>query len=51
MADLTLKSGVNEAVVEQLIEMINRVNNAVMVNDSQLIELNKSIEKFYKQAQ
>ncbi|TKC60332.1 DUF4350 domain-containing protein [Pedobacter hiemivivus] len=51
MADLVLKSGVNEAVVQQLIEMINRVNNAVMVNDEQLINLNKLIEKFYKQAQ
>ena len=51
MDDLVLKSGVNEATVQQLIEMINRVNNAVMVNDEQLINLNKLIEKFYKQAQ
>ncbi|WEK19089.1 MAG: DUF4350 domain-containing protein [Candidatus Pedobacter colombiensis] len=51
MADLVLKSGVNETVVEQLIDMINKVNNAVMINDNQLIDLNKLIEKFYKQAQ
>lgn len=51
MDDLVLKSGVNEVIVQQLIEVINRVNNAVVVNDDQLINLNKLIEKFYKQAQ
>ncbi|SMC71642.1 DUF4350 domain-containing protein [Pedobacter nyackensis] len=50
-ADLALKSGVNEAVVQPLIEMINKVNNAAAVNDQDLINLNKLIEKFYKQAQ
>jgi hypothetical protein len=49
--NLALKSGVNEKVVQQLIETINKVNNAAVVNDQELINLNKLIEKFYKQAQ
>lgn len=51
MADLILKSGIAEAVIHPLIEMINKLNNAVVVSDGDLIELNKLIEKFYKQAQ
>ncbi len=51
LAVLVIKSGVEEALVQQLIEMIDKVNNTVMVNDDQLISLNKLIEKFYKQAQ
>lgn len=51
LAALAIKSGAEEALVRQLIEMINKVSNTVMVNDDQLISLNKLIEKFYKQAQ
>ena len=50
-SDLALKSGVNETAVQQLIKMINNVNNAAVVSDHELINLNKLIEKFYKQAQ
>lgn len=49
--DLLLKSGVNEDLVHELIATINRLNGAVMINDKALIQLNKLIEKFYKQAQ
>lgn len=51
LAALVLKSGVEETIVLQLIEIINKVSEAAMVNDDQLISLNKLIEKFYKQAQ
>lgn len=49
--DLLLKSGVNEDLIHELIATINRLNGAVMINDKALIQLNKLIEKFYKQAQ
>ncbi|MNL06336.1 hypothetical protein D3C87_1269690 [compost metagenome] len=48
---LTLKSGVNEAALRILFTNINELDHAYAVTDGQLIELNKSIEKFYKQAQ
>ncbi len=48
---LVHRSGVEETVVLQLIEMIDKLSQAVMVNDDQLISLNRLIEKFYKQAQ
>lgn len=48
---LTLKSGVNEAALRTLFTNINELDHAYAVTDGQLIELNKSIEKFYKQAQ
>ena len=51
MSDLIIKSGVTEDVVQPLIETINMLNNAIVVNDGALIKLNKLIEKFYKQAQ
>jgi hypothetical protein len=51
IADLKLKSGVNEEVIQPLIEMINKLNIAVVINDGELIMLNKLVEKFYKQAQ
>lgn len=51
VADLVLKSGINEAVIEPLIATINKLNGAVMVNDDELIKLNKLIENFYKQVQ
>lgn len=51
VSDLVLKSGVTEEVTRHLIEMINKLNNAVVINDNELIKLNKLIEKFYKQAQ
>jgi hypothetical protein len=50
-ADLVLKSGINEEVVRPLIEIINQLNGAAAINDDELIQLNKLIEKFYKQAQ
>lgn len=49
--DLLLKSGVSEDLIQELIATINRLNEAVMINDEALIQLNKLIEKFYKQAQ
>ena len=48
---LTLKSGVNEAALRTLFTNIKELDHAYAVTDGQLIELNKSIEKFYKQAQ
>lgn len=48
---LVLKSGVNEATLSTLFTHINALDHAYVVTDGQLIELNKSIEKFYKQAQ
>lgn len=50
-ADLQLKSGVNEDSIKPLIEMINKLDKAVVINDADLIKLNKLVEKFYKQAQ
>lgn len=51
IAALLQKSEVNESLVRELMDAINKVNKAVVVNDNQLINLNKLIEKFYKQAQ
>ncbi|WP_316816992.1 DUF4350 domain-containing protein [Pedobacter nyackensis] len=51
VVDLIHKSGVNEDVVRELIGTINRFNGTDMVTDGELINLNKIIEKFYKQAQ
>lgn len=48
---LAVKSGLTEIVVQELFILIRGLKNAPMVNDQQLIDLNKSIEKFYKQAQ
>ncbi|MNL78902.1 hypothetical protein D3C87_2053950 [compost metagenome] len=51
ISDLILKSGINEDIVRKLIEMINRLKGAVVIDDDALIQLHKLIEKFYKQAQ
>ena len=48
---LTVKSGLTEIAVQELFTFIKSLENAPVVNDQQLIDLNKSIEKFYKQAQ
>lgn len=49
--DLVLKSGISEELVRELIGTINRLNVADIINDDALIQLNKLIEKFYKQGQ
>lgn len=51
VSDLILKTGINEDVVRNLIEMINKLNSAVVVNDNALIQLNELIENFNKKAQ
>lgn len=51
VADLVLKSGVAVDVVQPLILKINQLNGAPVVSDGELINLNKLIEKFYKQVQ
>lgn len=51
IAMVVVRSGVNAILVQELFAMIKNLDNAVMVHDAQLIALNKSIEKFYKQAQ
>lgn len=51
ITDLMLKSGINEDTVRPLIDLINKLNGALVINDGELINLNKLIEKFYKQAQ
>jgi hypothetical protein len=50
ISDLILKSGINEEIVRKLIEMINRLNGAIVIDDHALIQLHKLIEKFNKQA-
>jgi len=51
ISDLMVKSGATADAIKPLIEMINNLNNAVVINDEALIKLNKLIEKFYRQAQ
>lgn len=51
IADLIHKSGVTEDFARELIETIKRLNGATVITDGELINLNKLIEKFYKQAQ
>lgn len=51
ISDLILKSSINEDIVRKLIEMINMLKGAVVIDDDTLIQLHKLIEKFYKQAQ
>lgn len=48
MAMVVIRSGVNAILVQELFAVIKSLDNAIMVNDVQLIALNKSIEKFYK---
>lgn len=48
---LLLKSDVSEGTILPLIKLITDINNSTRVNDQQLIELNKLIEKFHQQAQ
>lgn len=47
---LIVKSGVEEEVVRKLFRLIAEITSFKKVNDQQLIELNKLIEKFYRQA-
>jgi hypothetical protein len=49
--DLVHKSGATEEAVLQLITLIKNIKNGYQVSDTQLINLNKQIEHFYKQAQ
>lgn len=51
VTDLVVKSGATEDLVQPLVLMINQLNGAPVVNDGELINLNKLIEKFYKQVQ
>jgi len=48
---LHIKSGVPEETIDQLFIIINGINNNQHVDDHSLINLNKLIERFYKQAQ
>jgi hypothetical protein len=50
ISDLILKSGIKEDIVRALIEMMNRLKGAVVIDDDTLIQLHKLIEKFNKQA-
>ena len=47
---LIVRSGAEEEVVRKLFRLIAEVTALKKVNDQQLIELNKLIEKFYRQA-
>jgi hypothetical protein len=49
--DLVHKSGATEEAVLELITLIKNIKNGYQVSDTQLINLNKQIEHFYKQAQ
>lgn len=48
---LIARSGADEQTVNELFSLINLISSQNQVNDSQLINLNKLIEKFYKQVQ
>lgn len=48
---LNIRSGVQEGTIGQLFNIIDVINSNQYVDDAQLINLNKLIEKFYKQAQ
>lgn len=48
---LNLRSGVPVETIDQLFSLVNRINKNQNVDDSSLINLNKLIERFYKQAQ
>lgn len=51
IGSVVLKSGVHETTVNALFTAVNDINGSPTVSDDQLINLNKLIEKFYKQAQ
>ncbi|ETZ19662.1 DUF4350 domain-containing protein [Pedobacter sp. V48] len=48
---LNIRSGVPEETIDQLFSVVNVINNNRYVDDNSLINLNKLIERFYKQAQ
>jgi hypothetical protein len=48
---LHFKSGVPEDTIDQLFIIVNGINSNQYVDDNSLINLNKLIERFYKQAQ
>ncbi|SMC72590.1 DUF4350 domain-containing protein [Pedobacter africanus] len=51
LAAVVLRSGVEQELVQQLFKLMNQLDKAAFISDEQLIALNKTIEKFYKQAQ
>lgn len=50
ISSLILKSEADEETVRQLFNLIHVIGTGIKVTDSQLIELNKLIEKFYNQS-
>jgi len=50
ISSLILKSGVDEDTIRQLFNLIHVLGTGLKVTDSQLIGLNKLIEKFYNQS-
>lgn len=47
---LVTRSGVKAEIIQELFNLINQLTDKKKVNDHQLINLNKLIEEFYKQA-